>query len=73
MPATRTLFSHLLLILAIIGRADARADVLNPLDFASLGTLNLASGSFTFDTDTLTIFDNSNPGTPLFTTWIWAT
>ncbi|MEO1496507.1 MAG: hypothetical protein AAFV43_05095 [Planctomycetota bacterium] len=40
---------------------------LDPLDFASLGTLNLSAGDYTIDTDTLTIFDNAAPGVPLFT------
>jgi hypothetical protein len=43
------------------------AQPLDPLDFTSLGTLNLAGGSFTIDTDTLTLVDNGAPGVPLFT------
>ena len=43
------------------------AQPLDPLDFSSLGTLNLPAGDYTIDTDTLTIFDNTAPGVPLFT------
>jgi hypothetical protein len=67
MPATRSLFSRWVLITLAIAGADARADVLDPLDFASLGTLNLSGGNFTIDTDALTIVDDAAPGTPLFT------
>ena len=51
----------------MIAAAPAGADLLDPLDFASLGTLSLASGSFTIDTDAVTITDDANPGVPLFT------
>lgn len=44
----------------------SHAQPLDPLDFASLGTLNLSAGDYTIDTDTLTIFDNAAPGVPLF-------
>jgi hypothetical protein len=57
----------LALISLAIWSADVRAEVLNPLDFTSLGTLNLSGGSFTIDTDALTIVDNAAPGSPLFT------
>ncbi|NBC10465.1 MAG: hypothetical protein GVY24_01855, partial [Planctomycetes bacterium] len=50
---------------AICSRASAQQ--LEPVDFASLGTLDLTSGSYTIDTDTLTIFNDAAPGTPLFT------
>jgi hypothetical protein len=41
--------------------------VLDPLDFPSLGPLNLTGGAYTIDTDALTIVDNAAPGVPLFT------
>ena len=46
--------------------APALADVLDPVDFVSLGTLAWSSGSYTIDTDALTIVDDAAPGTPLF-------
>lgn len=46
--------------------SPALADVLDPEDFASLGTLAWSSGSYTINTDLLTIVDNAAPGTPLF-------
>ena len=45
----------------------AMAQPLEPLSFTSLGTLNLSGGDYTIDTDTLTIFNDTAPGTPLFT------
>ncbi len=45
----------------------AIAAALDPDDFTSLGTLNLASGDYTFDTTAMTIVENSAPGTVLFT------
>jgi hypothetical protein len=54
-------------ILFALPPSTARADLLDPLDFASLGTLNLAGGSFTIDTDALTIVDDTDPNIPLFT------
>ncbi|NOZ40752.1 MAG: hypothetical protein GXP24_11075 [Planctomycetes bacterium] len=45
----------------------ASAQPLNPSSFSSLGALDLSDGSFTIDTDTLTIVDDSAPGVPLFT------
>jgi len=47
--------------------APALADVLDPVDFVSLGTLAWSSGSYTIDTDARTIVDDAAPGTPLFT------
>jgi hypothetical protein len=55
------------LLLAFTVSASAHAAPLDPLDFASLGTLNLSAGNFTIDTDAMTIVDDANPGTPLFT------
>ena len=40
--------------------------MLDPEDFASLGTLAWSSGNYTIDTDALTIVDDTAPGTPLF-------
>ena len=45
----------------------AHATSLDPDDFSSLGTLNLTSGDYTFDTTAMTIVENSAPGTVLFT------
>ncbi len=45
----------------------AHAQLLDPNAFSSLGMLNLADGNFTFDTDALTIVDDTDPGVPLFT------
>ncbi|MEO0530599.1 MAG: hypothetical protein AAF266_08485, partial [Planctomycetota bacterium] len=56
-----------LVLLAVGPLSSTHAQVLDPLDFASLGTLNLPAGNYTIDTDTLTIFDNAAPGVPLFT------
>jgi hypothetical protein len=39
----------------------------DPHDYASLGTLNLAGGAFTIDTDALTISDSSGGGGVLYT------
>jgi hypothetical protein len=47
--------------------APATAELLDPLDFASLGTLSLENGSFTIDTDAVTITDDANPGVALAT------
>jgi len=45
----------------------ASGGLLDPTAFASLGTFDTtAGGSFTIDTDALTITDDSAPGTPLF-------
>ncbi len=54
-------------VLALYLCGVAGAQPLDPLDFASLGTLHLAAGNYTIDTDTLTIYDNAAPGLPLFT------
>ena len=40
---------------------------LDPVDFSSLGILDLSNASYTIDTDSLTIVDDAAPGTPLFT------
>lgn len=56
----------LLCLVGLLGTTTS-AQPLNPLDFTSLGTLNLSAGDYTFDTDTLTIFNNAAPGVPLFT------
>ena len=56
-----------LLICWAASAAPAVADVLDPEDFASLGTLAWSSGGYTINTDALTIVDNAAPGTPLFT------
>ena len=45
---------------------SARAQPLDPLRFPSLGALGLSNGSYTIDTDALTIVDDASPGTPLF-------
>ncbi|TWT47611.1 hypothetical protein [Botrimarina hoheduenensis] len=57
----------LLVSLAVPFVGSVSAQPLDPFDFASLGTLNLSVGDYTIDTDTLTIFDNTAPGVPLFT------
>lgn len=56
----------MLCLVGLLGTTTS-AQPLNPLDFMSLGTLNLSAGDYTFDTDTLTLFDNAAPGVPLFT------
>ncbi|MEM8865112.1 MAG: hypothetical protein AAGF31_06145 [Planctomycetota bacterium] len=64
----RCLRSVLTLALSAFGLVSStHGQTLDPLDFASLGTLNLPAGDYTIDTDTLTIFDNTAPGVPLFT------
>lgn len=45
----------------------ACAGPLNPLDYASLGAFEVSSGSYTIDTDLLTIVDDASPGIVLFT------
>lgn len=55
------------LVFALWFNSSVPAQRLNPLDFASLGTLNLPAGDYTIDTDTLTIVDNAAPGVALFT------
>ena len=60
-----TLASSLALVLGLA--SSVQAGLLKPLDFSSLGTLDLSGGNFTINTDTLTIVDNASPGTPLFT------
>lgn len=57
----------LLVSLFLTACATTQAQQLDPLDFASLGTLDLPAGDYTIDTDTLTIFDNTAPGVLLFT------
>jgi len=54
------------LLIAMV-HAGLQAGPLSPLDYASLGTLDLTGGSYTIDTDALTITNDSAPGTPLFT------
>lgn len=69
MNATYTARRAALLVLglsALLGNL-ASAQPLDPLAFASLGTLNLPAGDYTIDTDTLMIYDNAAPGVPLFT------
>jgi hypothetical protein len=55
------------LVLIFTASASVTAAPLDPLDFTSLGTLNLAGGSFTIDTDALSIIDDTDPNVPLFT------
>lgn len=55
------------LALAWLVTSESMSQSLDPMDFASLGTLNLSAGDYTIDTDTLSIFDNAAPGVPLFT------
>ena len=45
----------------------ACAGPLDPLDYASLGAFEVSSGSYTIDTDLLTIVDDASPGAALFT------
>ena len=45
----------------------ACAGPLDPLDYASLGAFEVTSGSYTIDTDLLTIVDDASPGIALFT------
>ena len=52
------------LVLVVSAAAPVHAGPLNPRAFTSLGTLNLAGGNFTIDTDALTISDS---GGVLFT------
>ena len=56
-----------LVLLAAALVSSGRAQPLDPLDFTSLGTLNLPAGDYTIDTDALTIYDNTASGVPLFT------
>lgn len=39
----------------------AQADQINPLDFASLGTLDLSAGNYVINTDSLQILDPNGP------------
>lgn len=54
-------------VLALLIGTAVSAQPLDPLEYASLGTLHLSAGDYTIDTDTLTIIDNTAPGAPLFT------
>ncbi|MEX2207474.1 MAG: dockerin type I domain-containing protein [Myxococcota bacterium] len=63
----RSLSMPALALAFLLAAAPAAADLLDPLDFASLGSLALTSGSFTVDTDAVTITDDANPGVPLYT------
>ncbi len=54
-------------VLVFVATESVHADLLDPLDFSSLGTLNLAGGNVTIDTDALSIVDDAAPGVPLFT------
>ncbi len=56
------IFAPVLLLAPLVNSA-----VLDPDSFASLGTLNLTSGDYTFDTTAMTLVENSAPGTVLFT------
>ncbi len=58
---------YFIALLAAAASSPAVAQPLDPFDFSSLGTLDLISGAYTFNTDTLTIVNNAAPGTPLFT------
>jgi autotransporter family porin len=51
----RRLLSALLLGALISGASVSNADPLDPNNYASLGTLNVSSGTLTFDTDALTV------------------
>ncbi|MEO0588136.1 MAG: hypothetical protein AAF078_10895, partial [Planctomycetota bacterium] len=53
-----------------IAAAPTHAQPLDPTAFASLGTLNLAAGDFTIDTDTLTITDTTGGGSTLLFTGV---
>ena len=53
--------------LSLIVGSIAFSQPLDPLTFTSLGTLNLAAGNYTIDTDALTIVDDNTPGVALFT------
>ncbi|TWT47610.1 hypothetical protein [Botrimarina hoheduenensis] len=63
----RYLLQTIAYLAGLLFSSPAFAQPLDPLDFASLGTLNLPAGDYTIDTDTLKIFDNTAPGVPLFT------
>lgn len=67
MQAIRLSLCAFALALMVLLGSGASAQPLDPLDFTSLGTLNLPAGDYTIDTDTLTIFDNTAPGVSLFT------
>ncbi len=53
-------------VLALAVSSLVHAGTLDPLDFTPLGTLSWSSGSYTIDTDALTIVDDAAPGTPLY-------
>ncbi len=60
--------SRLSLLACIALALPASAELLDPMAFASLGSFDTtAGGSFTIDTDALTIVDDAAPGVPLFT------
>jgi len=72
LPSFRSLPGKLIVYLtsisfSLIAGNFAFSQPLDPLSFTSLGTLNLTSGDYTIDTDTLTIVDNTAPGVALFT------
>jgi len=58
---------RLALALALLLARPAAAELLDPMAFPALGVFDTsAGGSYTIDTDALTITDDSAPGTPLF-------
>jgi hypothetical protein len=55
------------LALTLLLARPAAADLLDPMAFAALGVFDTsAGGSYTIDTDALTITNDAAPGTPLF-------
>jgi len=60
MRQVRSMLAMLLSAGAFIAASPASAQMLDPLDFASLGTLNLSGGAFTINTDTLEIRDGAD-------------
>ena len=60
-------FKHHLLaaLLSVAFTTQLHADLLDPLDFTSLGTFNVTNGSYIIDTDAVTITETNGVSTNL--------
>lgn len=67
----QTKLTHAILLLTLCLSANlARADVLDPLDFTSLGKFNVTNGGYIIDTDALTISQTNGVATNLLFTGV---
>jgi len=62
----QTQLAHTILLLPLFLTGSlSRADLLDPLDFNSLGTFNVTNGSYIIDTDAVTITQTNSVSTNL--------